>query len=200
MTDELISEVTATPLIKVGSKTTTSITDTSAKEIKIDKKAVRRAQNAEYLKNENVSAFLKAIALAEGGGYDFKFGSVKGKKNDPWRFSDYSTHPGAGRGGTITAAGMYQINRETWKEMGEKMGLSDFSPQTQDLIAVEIFRSIKIIQSIVDGDVDTALPKASHRWSSLPQGKNLPGRYPKQHYVDYNDFINLYKENGGETK
>jgi len=195
----LVSEATGTPLIKVGDKTTTPTTDTSAKVIKLDKKAVRRAQNEEYLKNANVNAFLKAIATAEGGGYDFKYGAIKGKKNDPWRFSDYSTHPGAGKGGTITAAGMYQINRETWKEMGEKMGLSDFSPRTQDLIAVEIFRSINIIQSIVDGDVGTALKKASYRWSSLPQGKNLLGRYPKQHSVSYDNFIESYKGNGGST-
>lgn len=50
-----------------------------------------------------MSAFLKAIGEAEGGGYDFKYGAVRGKRNDPWRFSDFSTHPGPGFGGRTTA-------------------------------------------------------------------------------------------------
>ncbi|WP_152681607.1 glycoside hydrolase family 24 protein [Chromobacterium subtsugae] len=196
---ELVSEQTKTPLVKVAEKKTTPSTDKSTKKIKVDKKAVRKEQNEEYLKNPNVSAFLKAIAAAEGGGYDFKFGAVKGKKNDPWRFTDYSTHPGVGKDGKTTAAGMYQINTVTWKEMGGNMGLKDFSPHTQDLMAVEIFRAQKAIGDIVDGNIEAGLSKCSHRWAALPKGKGQTGRY-NQPYMEYDDFEAAFKANGGTVK
>lgn len=182
-------------------RTTTPREDAEAKTVRIRlSKEQRLAENREYLKNANIQAFLKAIAEAEGGGYDFKYGAVKGKRNDPWRFTDYSTHPGAGFGGRTTAAGMYQENIETWREMGGKMGLSDFTPETQDLIAVEILRVLKVIEQIQAGDIDAALDKASHRWSALPQGKGKPGFYPTQPFVSYETFESSYKNSGGNVK
>lgn len=160
---------------------------------------VRLSQNQAYLKDANVKAFIGAIAAAEGGDYNLKFGGVKGKKNDKWQFSDYSTHPGAGSDGKTTAAGMYQINRATWKEMGDKMGLSDFSPGTQDLLAVEILRTINVIDRIVAGDIDTALKAASRRWAALPQGPKEGGRY-NQPYMAYDEFAAAYKRLGGRVK
>jgi muramidase (phage lysozyme) len=180
-----------------------NLTDT-ASSAKLEKgkglKNKRLEENKALLENKNVKAFLAAISAAEGGGYDFKYGAVKGKKDDKWRFSDFSTHPGAGFNGKITAAGLYQINRDTWKEMGGKMGLSDFSPMTQDLIAVEILRTIGAIDNIESGDVSSALSHASRRWSSLPQGAGMAGRYPPQPYMNYDDFVGTYKTNGGSTK
>lgn len=38
------------------------------------------AENRQHLEDPNVRAFLKAIADAEGGDYDFRYGAVKGKK------------------------------------------------------------------------------------------------------------------------
>ena len=108
-----------------------------------------------------MAAFLKAIGEAEGGGYDFKYGAVKGKRNDPWRFTDTSTHPGPGFGGKTTAAGMYQITIDTWRDHGGKMGLTDFTPTTQDLIAVEMLRSLGVIDNIEAGDIAGAMPQAA---------------------------------------
>jgi len=159
--------------------------------------ARRLLENRALLRHSNMQAFLKAIALAEGGDYDFRYGAVRGRRNDPWRFSDYSTHPGAGRGGKVTAAGMYQITRPTWREMGTKMGLTDFSPETQDLAAVEILRTIGADADILRGDLAAALDKASRRWSSLPRGKGLKGRYPPQPSVAFEDFEAHYRTAGG---
>lgn len=159
----------------------------------------RLAENQKYLKNTNVKAFIRAIAAAEGGDYNLKYGGVVGKKNDKWKFTDFSSHPGAGSDGKTTAAGMYQINRATWQEMGKKMGLTDFSPSTQDLLAVEILRTIRAIGSIGAGEIESALSKASRRWAALPQGPGKAGRYP-QPYMEYDDFVAAYKKNGGEIK
>jgi len=159
----------------------------------------RLSDNQKYLKNKNVKAFISAIAAAEGGDYNLKYGGVIGKKNDKWKFSDFSSHPGSGSDGKTTAAGMYQINKATWQEMGKKMGLTDFSPTTQDLLAVEILRTVGVIDSIVAGDIDSALSKASRRWAALPQGPGKTGRYP-QPYMAYDDFVVAYKKNGGCSK
>jgi muramidase (phage lysozyme) len=119
------------------------------------------------------------------------------ERNDPWRFTDYSTPPGPGFGGRTTAAGMYQENIETWHEMGGNMGLTDFTKETQDLIAVEILRISKAIGSIQSGDINAALGKASRRWSSLPQGKGKSGYYPNQPSISFDAFELQYKRLGG---
>ncbi|MGF6485647.1 hypothetical protein [Paraburkholderia sp. JPY419] len=80
--------------------------------------------------------------------------------------------------------------------MSEKNGLKDFSPHTQDILAIEILRSIGAIGSVKSGDINTALSAASRRWAALPQGKGLPGRY-KQPYVTYDVFSWSYKNYGG---
>lgn len=102
-----------------ATKRTTPHEDSEAKKVRIKAtKEQRVAENKEFLKNANVRAFLAAIGEAEGGGYDFKFGAVKGRKNHPWRFTDFSTHPGPGTGGTTTAAGVIEKIKEGDIEAG----------------------------------------------------------------------------------
>jgi muramidase (phage lysozyme) len=153
----------------------------------------------EDLSHPNINAFLKATAEAEGGDYDFKYGAVKGKKNDPWRFTDFSTHPGAGKGGH-TPAGMYQITKVTWEDHGiRRMGLTDFSPGTQDLIAVSMLHGLKVTDQIKAGDIDAGLAKASIPWAALPQGPGQPGQHDQRH-VDYEHFKAMYLAAGGKLK
>lgn len=193
----LVSE-SGTPLIKVAEKTTTPSGDSSAKVITVDKKAIRKAQNEVYLSNPNVKAFLDTIADCEGGDYDLMYGAVKGKKNEKWRIKDYSTHPGAGAGGKNTAAGRYQITKANWTENGiEKMGLTDFSPHTQDLIAVEGLRQAKAIEAVLDGDLNNAISKAAKTWNSMPLGKGAGNRVAGQHYVKYEEVVSIFKDHGG---
>ena len=184
-----------------ATKRTTPHEDREAKKIKIKAtKEQRVAENKEYLTNANVRAFLKAIGDAEGGEYDFKFGAVKGRKNDPWRFTDFSTHPGPGKGGVTTAAGLYQITKPTWHDHGEDgMGLTDFTPETQDLIAVSILRRRGVIEKIKEGDVEAGVSQASRQWAALPKGHGQTGRY-NQPYVEFEHFEAVYKSEGGATK
>jgi muramidase (phage lysozyme) len=156
------------------------------------------AANAEHLAHPNVAAFLKAIAAAEGGGYDFKYGALKGRSNDRWRFTDTSTHPGPGIDGKSTAAGMYQITRPTWQHHGAKLGLRDFSPRTQDLIAVEILRSLGVIEAVKEGRIVEVMPKVARIWAALPKGPNLTNHYPPQRYMKFESFISTYLFAGGK--
>lgn len=157
------------------------------------------ATNAQHLAHPNVAAFLKAIAAAEGGGYNFKYGALKGKANDRWRFTDMSTHPGKGSDGKSTAAGMYQITRPTWQHHGAKLGLRDFSPRTQDLIAVEILRSLGVVEAIKAGDIADVMPKVARTWAALPTGPGQGNHYPPQRHVSFDTFLSAYREAGGSV-
>lgn len=195
---DTITSPSGRTLVRRTSRTTTPKESNEAKIIRIaQQKQTRLAENEALLADPNVAAFLKAIAQAEGGGYDFKYGAVKGKRNDPWRFSDFPAHPGPGYGGETTAAGMYQINIATWHQHGGSMGLSDFSPKTQDLIAIEILRSINIMEKIKEGDIANAVGPASRKWAALPMGPGLSGRHANQPSVKYDDFFATYQANGG---
>jgi muramidase (phage lysozyme) len=162
--------------------------------------AVRKAENEAYLKNANVKAFLDMIAWAEGGAYDLKYGGVESRKNDKWRITDFTLPPGPGADGHTTASGRYQINLSNWTENGKKkMGLTDFSPRTQDLIAVEGLRQVKAIDAVLAGDMDTAIPRAARTWNSLPQGKDKGNRVAGQHYVAWDDAVAQFRASGGTS-
>lgn len=191
--------MTNTKMVKVGTGYTTSLSDKTPQVVKVDMRPIRLTQNREYLKNANVKAFLGAIAWAEGGGYDFKFGAVQGRKNDKWRFKDFSTHPGAGAGGYTTAAGMYQITQETWKDHGIKgMDLSDFSPETQDLIAVSILRRLGAVDALLKSNFKFAIEKAAGPWAALEQAPGKGNKYPPQPYKKNEDIRAKYLELGGK--
>jgi muramidase (phage lysozyme) len=201
MASDTVTSPSGRTLARRTSATTTPRESNEAKIIRIaQQRATRLAENEALLADPNVSAFLKAIAEADGGGYDFKYGAVKDKRNDPWRFTDFSTHPGPGYGGRLTPAGMYQITVDTWRDHGGKMGLSDFSPKTQDLIAVEMLRSIGIADKIKAGDIAGAMGPAAVKWAALPRGPGLSNSYPAQPFVKYESFFAIYQANGGKGK
>jgi muramidase (phage lysozyme) len=186
-------------LLRRGTWTTTSKESADAKIVRISQeKMTRLEENRTLLADRNVGAFLKAIAEAEGGGYDFKYGAIKGKRNDPWRFSDFSTHPGPGFGGSTTAAGMYQITIATWRQHGGRMALTDFSPATQDLIAVEILRSLRLIDKIKSGDIAGAIGPAARTWAALPMGPGLGNAHPPQPFAKYEEFFTHIRPPGGQ--
>jgi muramidase (phage lysozyme) len=151
--------------------------------------------NIHYLNNPNVAAFLNTLSVAEGGDYDLMYGAVRAKQ-DRWHIQNYATHPGFGRGGKSSAAGRYQINKDTWADMGGRMGLSDFYCQTQDLIAIEILRAINVLDALASGDLNRTLEVASRRWAALPAGPGKAGRY-NQPYMQYEVLIQKYKSYGG---
>jgi muramidase (phage lysozyme) len=200
MIAETITSPSGRTLERRSARTTTPTESAEAKIIRIKlTKSTRLAENEALLADRNVAAFLKAIAEAEGGGYDFKYGAFKGKRNDPWRFTDFSTHPGPGFQGS-TAAGMYQITIATWRNHGGKMGLTDFSPKTQDLLAVEILRSLGVVEKIKSGDIAGAMGPTARIWAALPLGPGLRNAHAPQPYVPYEEFFRTYQAAGGTGK
>lgn len=198
MTARTLTSPSGKTLHHIASRKTTPAEDRAAKELRVQAtKQKRLADNREYLKNGNVRAYLAAIAAAEGGDYDLMYGGVLGKKNDQWRFRDFSTHPGPGIDGRTTAAGRYQINKANWQENGEKkMGLTDFSAETQDLIAVESIRYAHAIDDVIAGDIETAARKTSAVWAAIPKGPGIPND-AGQPYMRYEKFLRAFTDNGG---
>ena len=123
----------------------------------------KRAEAEAALKNPNVSAFLDTIAWAEGARYDTLYGGA--------RFDDCSRYPGYGK--RRSPSGRYQILAQTYDGLSKQLGLTDFSPHTQDLMAVHLLHERGALKPLLAGDLDAALPWASRAWAALPMGPNL---------------------------
>lgn len=136
-------------------------------------------------------AFLDTLAFSEGTstskitqnqGYDI---IVSGPGPDgPERFTDYSHHPFVGRpakyvgkdrtGKDIysTASGRYQILYSLiWVPYQRMLRLPDFSPSSQDAVAIQLITECHALPDIAAGDIDgiaAAITKCKSRWASLP--------------------------------
>ncbi|RII84352.1 glycoside hydrolase family 104 protein [Neopusillimonas maritima] len=132
------------------------------------------------LGNPNVRQFLDVIAMAEGTdqhGYATAFGGGK--------IADLSDHPRQlhdftqtdGQRNKTSAAGRYQFLQGTWDDVAGKLGLTDFSPKSQDLAAVELLRRNGALPALMKGDFDTAVQRSGQTWASLPSS---PYAQPKR--------------------
>jgi muramidase (phage lysozyme) len=131
----------------------------------------------ESLKNANVKAFLKMIRKSEGtdypNGYRYLFGSSPNKEI---LIDDYSDHPNkmfpytnkANKVIKTSATGAYQILGSVWKSIKDKYELTDFSPENQDIAALELLSQKNCVQKLIDGKFLEVLDKAKSIWASLP--------------------------------
>lgn len=67
-----------------------------------------------------------------------------------------------------SAAGRYQILAKIYDYYKKELGLSNFSPRSQDLIAIQLIRECKALDDIEAGRITLALDKCKSRWASLP--------------------------------
>lgn len=114
--------------------------------------------------SDNTKRFLDFLAKAEGADYNVITGGS--------RFDDFSRHPGVvgmvTKQGPSTAAGRYQITKTTYNDVAPKLGISDFSPESQDRIAVELIRRGGALKDVESGDFNAAIQKLGGTWASLP--------------------------------
>jgi len=129
----------------------------------------------------NVKAFLKTIRKCEGtdypNGYMCLFGSNPKHEvlfdsfaDHPRYFKKYTNQKGI----TIntSAAGAYQIIMGTWDTLAKRLKLKDFSPENQDLAAIELIREKGALPLIEAGQFDLAINKVRKVWASLPGSGN----------------------------
>lgn len=125
------------------------------------------------------SAFLQVLQDSEGTSqYENPYGIIfGGKEMDGFNFAD---HPGNlgftdwahftanGKDNYSTASGAYQFTLATWNRLKSKLGLPDFTPQSQDLAALELIREKGALNDIDTGDIASAVQKVASVWASLP--------------------------------
>ena len=118
-----------------------------------------------------MQAFLATIRWAEtgtSGSQSYRKLVFKGN------FDNFSTHPLIkqcapinGRRVCSTAAGAYQMLDESWYDLQPKLQLEDFSPRSQDKMAIEYIRRNGALSDIEVGNFDTAACKVGRVWASL---------------------------------
>jgi muramidase (phage lysozyme) len=143
----------------------------------------------------NLAAFLDMIAYSEG---TTKYGNEDGYNVivGGELFTSYKDHPKKmvkleKLNICSTAAGRYQILYRYYRHYKELLLLPDFSPHSQDLIAIQYIKEQKALSYILKGDIKTAIEKCSNIWASFP------GAGYKQHENKIEDLLLKYVEFGG---
>jgi lysozyme len=134
---------------------------------------------------KNIAAMLYAISRAEGtAGQPDPYRVVFGYTNTIKDFAEHPAITGEWRGGKLsdamcagaglgpgcvsTAAGKYQIIKRTWISVRDKLGLRDFSPESQDRAAIELLRQRGALGPLGRGDFAGAVAAARKEWASPP--------------------------------
>jgi muramidase (phage lysozyme) len=144
--------------------------------------------------NANRKAFLDMIAFSEGtaklgdNGYNVIVGGTL--------FDDYSDHPRKlitlnARGLKSTAAGRYQLLARYFDAYKKQLNLPDFSPESQDAIAIQQIKECGALVAIDTGEIPLAIGKCKRIWASLP------GAGYGQREVGLDDLLAAYEKAGG---
>lgn len=129
--------------------------------------------SVEQARGANLVHFLNLIAYSEGASYNTIVTGISG----PETFSDFSRHPFETRPPqvvrrdpllTSTAAGRYQLLLRYWKVYKEQLHLPDFSPLSQDLVALQQIHERRATDLIREGKIEDAIRACSNIWASFP--------------------------------
>jgi muramidase (phage lysozyme) len=145
-----------------------------------------------------MAAFLDMLAFSEGTdngrqatkdrGYDVLVGGGL--------FTGYADHPRKlirlpRLGISSTAAGRYQLLSRYYDAYKKQLRLPDFSPASQDAIAVQQIRERRAIPDIEAGRIGEAVRKCKNIWASLP------GAGYGQHEQALDLLLAMYAAKGG---
>lgn len=189
---------------------TTTYTDWGSQGNPIDTTTPDNTGTTTIMADINIKAFLGMIRKAEG----------TERAADPYRVcyaykhtvQDMSDHPAvtgewkgeplsagmcisAGRlpGCVSTAAGAYQFIKQTWVDLRNKLGLDDFTAESQDEAATELLRRCGALERIKAGDIEGAISKARKIWASFPAAGYNQG----ERTVAW--MVNEFQKAGGTT-
>jgi muramidase (phage lysozyme) len=119
------------------------------------------------LSDRNVQAFLRVIRAGEGTSDEAGYRRIFGGQ----LFTSFADHPRitvSKSGYTSTAAGAYQFIASSWDETKRVMGLSDFTPASQDYAAVGRIAARGALDDVLAGRFDVAIKKVAREWASMP--------------------------------
>ena len=155
---------------------------------------VKTAKHREYLANPKVQAILKTIRVGEGTSGEDGYGTRVGGG----KFNDFSSKPGKrvyikSIGDYSTAEGAYQFLNKTWEGTAKRLGLSDFSPESQDIAAVDLILHRGAMDNILGDDFEGAIDKLAPEWASLPK-KDGRGYYSGQKARSMESLYKVYSD------
>lgn len=147
--------------------------------------------------NAQRKAFLDMLAWSEGTdkpgqptknhGYDVIVGGSL--------FTNYADHPRKlitlNPRLKSTAAGRYQLLSRYWDAYRSQLGLRDFSPASQDAVALQQIKERRALQLIDEGYIRQAIDRCRNIWASLP------GAGYGQHEHKVENLLKKFKEAGG---
>lgn len=146
----------------------------------------------------NQKAFLDMIAISELGrgllavsdnGYNCLVGSTP---SHPLLFSSYADHPHIYNPKyNSTAAGRYQLLGKYYDFYKLELHLSDFSPLSQDAIAMQQITEKHGLQDVIDGRIEQAIHDVRKLWASFPGA----GYGQHENTMDY--LVEAYVSSGG---
>jgi muramidase (phage lysozyme) len=119
----------------------------------------------------NMAAFLDMLASSEG--------TTKHGEDDGCNvlvggtlFNSYEDHPHKlvklNANLSSTAAGRYQLLSKYFDVYKKQLHLANFSPVSQDAIAIQQIKECKAVTDIEAGRLYDAIKKCAHIWASLP--------------------------------
>ena len=162
----------------------------------------------EQLKDPRVRAFLDTIAMAEGwfnedlhNGH-FTHRPVIYDEISGWiKVDDISEHPNR-KGKWSRSAGPYEFMPFDWANAKKDTGLTDFTPESQEIAAVHLLITRNnIIGAILNNDILEAIQRACGTWASFPDRNiskngdvnNFPASHHKgQNAAPANELIEVY--------
>lgn len=143
-------------------------------------------------------AFLDMIAASEIGpellklsdnGYNVLVGSTAEHFE---LFGSYKDHPDIyNKTLNSTAAGRYQILYRWWEAYKNMLHLPDFSPASQDAVALQQIKERGALDDIEAGRLESAIEKCASIWASLP------GNDYGQHTNSYELLESYFTQAGG---
>ncbi len=137
------------------------------------------------LNNPRIRTFLDMIAVVEGTdksfedgvqtGYDVEGGS---DKIHP-ALTDLSLHPGK------AASGRYQAIPDTWTQDAKRLGLTDFTPESQDIFGAWKLKNRGMVDDILNNRFENAINIGSLEWASFPNkiATQINGNKPTSNYT-----------------
>ena len=113
-------------------------------------------------------------------------------------FTDYSDHPR--KLVTLnpklksTGAGRYQLLSRWWDAYRKQLGLKDFSPKSQDAVALQQIKERGALPMIDRGDIRQAIDRYGNIWASLPGAGMVSSS------IKADSLIAKFKEAGGTVR
>ena len=146
-------------------------------------------------------AALDTIRMAEGtwqGGSDKGYRTMFGGGT----FNSFARHPDKViRSGSYAsaAAGAYQFMPDTWNEVSKKRGLKDFSPESQDLAAIEQLKKRGVYEPLKAGKFTPEVAaKMAPEWASFPTMAG--GSYYGQPSKKFSELQKFYQSRLGPNR